>query len=78
MTPEDVAAALKRLGLHPIEAGRLLGHTTRSVYRWLEGTREISPGIAIVLQLLLAGHVTVAQVRAAAAARDASKLGAST
>lgn len=65
MTPEQIEAALKQLGLSPKAAGHLFRHDERTMRRWIAGDRGIPQGIAILLQLLLAGKITAADVEAA-------------
>lgn len=66
MTPEQIEAALAKLGLSPKQAGRLFRHDERTVFRWKSGERGIPQGIAILLHLLLDSKVTIADVAAAA------------
>lgn len=66
MPPEQIEAALAKLGLSPKQAGRLFRHDERTVFRWKSGERGVPQGIAILLHLLLDGTVTIADVAAAA------------
>jgi hypothetical protein len=67
MTPEQINAALAKLGLSPKEAGRLFRHDERTVFRWKAGDRGIPQGIAILLHLMLDGKISKADVAAATA-----------
>jgi hypothetical protein len=66
MTPEQINAALAKLGLSPKEAGRLFRHD-EPVFRWKAGDRGIPQGIAILLHLMLDGKISKADVAAATA-----------
>ena len=48
MTPDELRAALTRLGLTQSGAARLLHVEPRTVRRWIAGDRDI-PGPAVVL-----------------------------
>jgi hypothetical protein len=60
------AATLGALGIAQHRVARWFGVGARSVRRWRDGTRRIPRGVDIVLRLLAAGAVTVAQVEEAA------------
>jgi hypothetical protein len=55
------------LGLSQRRIAQLFGVGPRSVRRWQHGDRRVPCGVDIVLRLLAAGAVTVAQVEEAAA-----------
>ena len=61
MTPTALRAALSRLRLTQVEAGRLFGYDDggRSVRRWLAGDNPIPPAVAVLIHLMLDGKVTV-------------------
>lgn len=65
MTPEDIKAALNQLGLTSHEAGHLFRHDERTIRRWLSDERGVPQGIAILLQMLVNGTITVADVQRA-------------
>jgi hypothetical protein len=56
------------LGIAPHRVAQLFGVGPRSVRRWQDGDRRVPCGVSIVLRLLAAGTVTVAQVEQAAVA----------
>jgi DNA-binding transcriptional regulator YiaG len=66
MSPEQIEAALAKLGLTQQQAARLFRHDERTMRRWIGGDRGIPQGIAILLRLLLAGTISIADVQAAA------------
>ena len=59
---------LGALGIAQHRVARLFGVGPRSVRRWQDGDRRVPCGVGIVLRLLAAGTVTVAQVEQAAVA----------
>jgi DNA-binding transcriptional regulator YiaG len=58
MKPDEFKALLKRLGLSLEDAAELLGVTTRSVRRWLDGTRKVPWPVVRFLDYLVATKVT--------------------
>lgn len=70
MTPTEYRDHIARLGLSQVRAGRLLGRDARTSRRWALGQSNIPPEAAIILRLLVAGKLTIAQVEAA---RDAGR-----
>jgi hypothetical protein len=71
--PSDLSVAttefhemLSALGIAQHRVARLFGVGPRSVRRWQDGDRRVPCGVGIVLRLLAAGTVTVAQVEQAA------------
>jgi len=67
VTRTEFRATLGTLGLAQDRVARLFGVGPRSVRRWQHGDRRVPCGVSIVLNLLAAGVVTVAQVEQAAA-----------
>jgi hypothetical protein len=59
-------ATLGVLGITQHRAAQLFGVGPRSIRRWQDGDRRVPCGVGIVLRLLAAGTVTVAQVEQAA------------
>jgi hypothetical protein len=64
MTPMQLRAALGRLGLSQLGAGRLFKADGRTVRRWALGERDVPACVAIVLRLMLQGKITTADVEA--------------
>jgi len=62
----ELRAALGTLDIQQHHVARLFGVTPRSIRRWQHGDRRVPCGVGIVLRLLAAGAVTVAQVEQAA------------
>jgi hypothetical protein len=62
----EFRAALGALGITQHRVAQLFGVGPRSVRRWQVGDRRVPCGVGIVLRLLAAGTVTVAQVEQAA------------
>jgi hypothetical protein len=60
-------ATLSALGLAQDRVAKVFGVGPRSVRRWQHGDRRVPCGVRIVLRLLAAGAVTLAQVEQAAA-----------
>jgi len=58
----EFCTTLDALGLAQCRVARLFAVGPRSVRRWRDGTRRIPRGVDIVLRLLAAGEITVAQV----------------
>ena len=63
----EFARALDMLDVTQLRIARLFGTTPRTIRRWRDGTRRTQRGVDIVLRLLAAGAITVAQVEEAAA-----------
>ena len=59
-------AMLNALGLTQHRIAKLLNVTPRTIRRWQHGDRRIPRGVGIVLRLLAAGAITIAQVEEAA------------
>lgn len=62
MTANQFRTAIDKLGLSQRGAGSLMGVDERTSRRWALGERTVPPCVAIVLRLLLAGKITVADV----------------
>jgi hypothetical protein len=62
----ELCEMLSALGLTQHRVAQLFGVGPRSVRRWQHGDRRVPCGVGIVLRLLAAGVVTVAQVEQAA------------
>ena len=65
MTANQFRTALDRLGLSQLGAARLFNANDRTVRRWALGERSVPDGVAILLRLLVAKKITVADVEAA-------------
>jgi transcriptional regulator with XRE-family HTH domain len=63
---DELHAMLDALGLTQHRIARLFGITPRSFRRWVRGDRRTPRGIIILVRLLRAGVVTIAQVERAA------------
>jgi hypothetical protein len=64
----ELRETLSALGITQHRIAQLFGVGPRSVRRWQDGERRVPCGVGIVLRLLAAGTVTVAQVEQAAVA----------
>jgi hypothetical protein len=62
VTASEFRATLDELNITSRHVARWCGVGPRSVRRWQDGTRHIPCGVDLVLRLLAAGTVTVAQV----------------
>ena len=63
MTPAQFRAAITRLRLSQLGAGRLFGaESERTPRRWASGERGIPAPVEILLRLMLSGKVTVEDV----------------
>jgi DNA-binding transcriptional regulator YiaG len=68
MSPDELRANLiqfDRLGMTRRKLAALLGRSERTVRHWVAGTRNISPEAAILIRLLAAGRITIADIEAA-------------
>ena len=63
MTANQFRAALKRLGLSQRGFAKLTGYGERTTRRWALGEAEIPICIGILLRLMLAGKVTIEDVK---------------
>jgi hypothetical protein len=66
MTANQFRAALTRLDLSQVGAARLVGADPRTGRRWALAERPIPDCVAILLRLLLAKKITIADIEAAA------------
>ena len=66
MAATEFGAALTTLGIKQRSAARWFRTSERNIRRWKDGTRKTPPGVAVVVQLILAGKVTVVDVELAA------------
>ena len=66
VTKTEFGAAIAALDIARHHAARLFGVGERSIRRWQAGARRVPCGVNIVLRLLAAGCVTIAQVEQAA------------
>ncbi len=62
MTPIQFRAALTRLDLSQVGAARLVGADERTARRWALGERAIPECVAILLRLLVAKKITIADI----------------
>jgi hypothetical protein len=53
MTPEEYRAALTRLGLSVVGAGKLFGVNPRTSQRWAAGEQDIPRAVMIALTLMV-------------------------
>lgn len=65
MTPNQFRAALDRLDLSQAGAASLVGADPRTGRRWALGERTVPECVAILLRLLMAGKITIADIEAA-------------
>lgn len=64
VTPKQFQSAIDRLGLSQVGAARLVGADPRTARKWAAGDNAVPECVAILLRLLLAGKITVADVEA--------------
>jgi len=69
MTPNQFRAALDRLDLSQVGAARLVGADPRTGRRWALGERPVPECVAIILRLLVAGKITMADIEGTARER---------
>lgn len=62
MTPNQFRTALDRLSLSQAAAASLVGADPRTGRRWALGERTVPECVAILLRLLMAGKITVADI----------------
>lgn len=62
MTANQFRADIDRLGLSQAKAAALVGADPRTGRRWALGERAVPECVAILLRLLIAGKITVADV----------------
>lgn len=63
MTPNQLRAALDRLGLTQVGAAKDLRCDGKTMRRWISGETRVPPTAAILLHLLLAGKVSIEDIR---------------
>jgi len=63
MTPIQFRAALDRLSLSQRGAAKLFMVGERTSRRWALGEADVPPPVAILLRLMLAGKVTIDDVK---------------
>jgi hypothetical protein len=62
MTAKQFRAAIERLGLSQAGAAALVGADPRTGRRWALDERAVPECVAILLRLLMAGKITVADI----------------
>jgi hypothetical protein len=62
MTAKQFARALEHLELSQLGAARMLGYDGRTARKWIAGERGIPPAVGKLLNLALAGRITVAEI----------------
>jgi hypothetical protein len=65
VTGRQFKLAIRRLRLSQMGTARLLGVDSRTARRWVLDERRIPEAVAIILELMLAGKVTVEDVEQA-------------
>ena len=65
MTGKELKRALERLEVSQLGAGRLLGVDGRTVRAWIADAARIPESVAILVQLLAAGKIAIADIEAA-------------
>lgn len=65
MTAKQFSAALDRLGLSQLGAARIFKANGRTARRWALGERSVPEPVAILLRLMLAGKISVADIESA-------------
>jgi DNA-binding transcriptional regulator YiaG len=65
MTPHQLRTTLKHLDLTQVAAAKLLRVDGRTVRKWVSGDRSAPASAAILLKLIVAGKITIADVEAA-------------
>jgi len=63
MTPSELLRIMARLGCTQAEAGELVGVSDRAMRMYVAGERKVSPAVAALLRLLVAGKVSGDDVR---------------
>jgi hypothetical protein len=67
MAPDQFRAALERLGLTQAGAAKLFKADERTARRWALGESDIPTGVAMLLNLLVAGRLRLKDVERAPA-----------
>ena len=65
MTGKELKRALERLEVSQLGAGRLLGVDGRTVRAWIADAARIPESVAILVRLLAAGKIAIADIEAA-------------
>lgn len=65
MTPTQFQAAIDRLDLSQRGLAAIFGRNERTSRAWASGQSAINPEAAILLRLMLAGKITVDDIKAA-------------
>lgn len=65
MTPTQFQAAIDRLGLSQVAAAKLVKANPRTARKWASGASGVPECVAILLRLLVAGKITVADIEGA-------------
>ena len=65
VTGKELKRALERLEVSQLGAGRLLGVDGRTVRAWIADAARIPESVAILVQLLAAGKIAIADIEAA-------------
>lgn len=63
MTAKQFQNAIDRLGLSQVGAAKLVGADPRTARRWALGERSVPESVAIILRLMLAGKISVDDIR---------------
>jgi len=63
VTAKQFQAAIDRLGLSQVGAAKLVGADPRTARRWALGERSVPESVAIILRLMLAGKISVDDIR---------------
>lgn len=66
MTPDEYRAAIARLGLSQVAAGRLLGVDGRTSQKWALGERAVPPPVVLLLAYIERYGADLAHASAAA------------
>lgn len=65
MTPAEYRAAIARLGLSQVAAGKLLGVDGRTSQKWALGERAVPPPVVLLLAYMEEHGLALARKRAA-------------
>jgi len=65
VTGKELKRALERLEVSQLGAGRLLGVDGRTVRAWIADAARIPESVAILVRLLAAGKIAIADIEAA-------------
>ena len=73
LTPSQFKRAIRALGLSQGRAAKLCGYYPGTAKKWASGGRKVPEPVAIILQLLQAGVLTVKQLESVAPAKPKRK-----